>query len=154
GHMYLTDEDTLGPDPLARRYDFSKDPHAWALSQMELVKNLRASLLDKYVKNGDSWEKARKGYQKTLNKQRQMVDVMGSWVGGTFVNRVKKGAANPGDPLVPVPPEKQREAVEFIIDNAFHDDAYGITPELVTKLSVEKWGGSGDRVLGAFATQS
>ena len=140
GHMYLTDEDTMGPDPLARRYDFSSDPHQWALSQIALVKNLRSTLLEKYVKNGDSWEKARKGYQKTLNKQRQMIDVMGSWVGGTHVNRVRKGDANTGDPLVPVAVNKQRDAMKFIMDNAFLDDAYGITPELVNKLSVEKWG--------------
>ncbi|MFO0828151.1 MAG: zinc-dependent metalloprotease [Phycisphaerales bacterium] len=140
GHMYLTDEDTMGPDPLARRYDFSKDPHQWAVAQMALVKNLRASLLEKYVKNGDSWEKARKGYQKTLNKQRQMIDVMGSWVGGTHVTRVKKGDANMGDPLVPVDPQRQRAALQFMMENAFRDDAYGITPELVNKLSVEKWG--------------
>lgn len=139
-HAYLTDEDTGGPDPLARRYDFSKDPVQWAKAQMQLVTILRANLLEKYVKNGDPWEKARKGYQKTLNKQRQMLDVMASWVGGTHVNRVKKGDANTGDPLVPVDPKKQREALSFILENAFRDSSYGITPELVNKMSVEKWG--------------
>ena len=29
-HAYLTDEDTGGPDPLAKRYDFSKDPLDYA----------------------------------------------------------------------------------------------------------------------------
>lgn len=149
GHMYLTDEDTMGPDPLARRYDFSKDPISWAKSQMELVRTLRANLLEKYVKNGDSWEKARKGYQKTLNKQRQMIDVLASWVGGTHVNRVKKGDANTGDPLVPVDVAKQREALAFILENAFRDEAYGLTPELINKLTVEKWGD-----MEAFMSQS
>lgn len=145
GHAYLTDEDTIGPDPLARRYDFSADPYKWALSQMELVKNIRANLLDKYVKDGDSWEKARRGYQKTLNRQRQMIDVMGAWVGGTYVNRVKKGDPNTGDPLVPVEASKQREAITFIFENAFRDEAFGLSPELVNKLTVEKWfsGGPG-----------
>jgi hypothetical protein len=149
GHAYLTDEDTGGPDPLARRYDFSADPHQWARSQMELVKNMRANLLDKYVKDGDSWEKARRGYQKTLNRQRQMIDVMGAWVGGTHVNRVKKGDPNTGDPLVPVAASKQREAITFIFENAFRDDAYGITPELVNKLTVEKWFSGGPGAMAA-----
>ncbi|HIN09107.1 MAG TPA: hypothetical protein EYM64_00855, partial [Phycisphaerales bacterium] len=29
-NAYLTDEDTSGPDPLAKRYDFSKDPLTYA----------------------------------------------------------------------------------------------------------------------------
>ena len=68
-----------------------------------------------------------------------MIDVAAGWVGGTHVNRVKKGDPNTGDPLVPVAVEKQREALAFVMANAFRDDAYGITPELVTKLTVEKW---------------
>jgi len=138
-HAYLTDEDTAGPDPLARRYDFGKDPLTWAENQMVMVKAQRANLLTNFVKDGDSWSKARRGYLKTLGRQRQLIDVAASWVGGTHVNRVKKGDPNTGDPLVPVAVDKQREALAFVISNAFRDDAYGITPELVTKLTVEKW---------------
>ncbi|MDZ4755589.1 MAG: zinc-dependent metalloprotease [Phycisphaerae bacterium] len=143
GHMYLTDEDTGGPDPLARRYDFSKDPHEWANASIELCNKLRGNLLEKYVKDGDSWERVRKGYQKTLNKQRQMIDMMGGWVGGTHVNRVKKGDANTGDPLVPCDPAMQRAALKFVIEHAFRDEAYGLSPDLVNKMSLEKWGGPG-----------
>lgn len=139
GHAYLTDEDTGGPDPLARRYDFAKDPLDFAQAEMELVRQLRAAILEKYVKQGDSWERARKGYLKTLNKQRKSIDMMAPWVGGTHVNRVKKGDANTGDPLVPVAVEQQRAALKFIIETAFRDEAYGLTPELVNKMTVEKW---------------
>ncbi len=138
-HAYLTDEDTSGPDPLGRRYDFGKDPLRWAENQMLMVQAQRARLLDEYVKDGDSWAKARRGYLKTLGEQRQMIDVAASWVGGTHVNRVKKGDPNTGDPLVPVAVEKQREALAFVMANAFEDDAYGLNPELVNKLTVEKW---------------
>lgn len=138
-HAYLTDEDTGGPDPLARRYDFGKDPLTWAANQMEMVRAQRARLLDQYVKDGDSWAKARRGYLRTLGEQRQMIDTAAAWVGGTHVNRVKKGDPNAGDPLVPVAVEKQREALAFVLANAFRDDAFGITPELVNKLTVEKW---------------
>jgi hypothetical protein len=138
-HAYLTDEDTSGPDPLGRRYDFGKDPLRWAENQMLMVQAQRARLLDAYVKDGESWSKARRGYLKTLGEQRQMIDIAASWVGGTHVNRVKKGDPNTGDPLVPVAVEKQREALGFVMANAFVDEAYGLTPELVNKLTVEKW---------------
>ena len=139
GNAYLTDEDTGGPDPLARRYDFAKDPLDFAKSEIELIKQLRAAILEKYVKTGDSWERARKGYLKTLNKQRKAIDMMAPWIGGTHVNRVKKGDANTGDPLVPVAVEQQRAALAFIIESAFRDEAYGLTPELVNKMTIEKW---------------
>ena len=139
GNAYLTDEDTGGPDPLARRYDFAKDPLDFAKSEVELIKQLRAVILEKYVKTGDSWERARKGYLKTLNKQRKAIDMMAPWVGGTHVNRVKKGDANTGDPLVPVAVEQQRAALAFIVETAFRDEAYGLTPDLVNKMTIEKW---------------
>ncbi|MBI1304029.1 MAG: DUF5117 domain-containing protein [Phycisphaera sp.] len=145
GHAYLTDEDTGGPDPLARRYDFSKDPLDFAQAEMKLVGMLRAAILDKYVKDGDSWERARRGYLKTLRKQRSSIDMMAPWIGGTYVSRAKKGDPNTGDPLVPVEVEKQRAALKFIIETAFRDEAYGLSPELVNKMTVEKWmdGGRG-----------
>ena len=139
GHAYLTDEDTGGPDPLARRYDFSKDPLDFAKAEIKLVAMLRAAILEKYVKDGDSWERARRGYVKTLSKQRRTIDMMAPWVGGTYVSRAKKGDPNTGDPLVPVEVEKQRAALQFVIETAFRDEAYGLTPELVNKMTVEKW---------------
>jgi hypothetical protein len=65
--------------------------------------------------------------------------MMAAWIGGTYVTRVKKGDANTGDPLVPVEVEKQRAALTFCIENAFRDDAYGLSPELVNKMTLEKW---------------
>ena len=57
---YATDEDTGGPDPLARRYDFSKNPLDYAKAQLDLVQYHRGRLLEKFVKSGDSWSKARR----------------------------------------------------------------------------------------------
>jgi hypothetical protein len=56
---YGTDEDTGGPDPLARRYDFAADPLAFAKSRMELVSLSRARILDKFVKPGQPWARSR-----------------------------------------------------------------------------------------------
>ena len=150
-HIYLTDDDTSGPDPLARRYDFSKNPIDYARSQMALVRDLRERLLSEYVKDGDSWERARKGYLITLRKQRQMIDMMANWVGGTHVARVKKGDPNTGDPLVPVDPDRQREALQFMLDSAFEDDAYALSPELLSKMTLERWGRGAGGMSGSSA---
>jgi len=137
--LFATDEDTDGPDPLARRYDFGKDPLTYAKAQAELARTHRGKLLEKFVKDGDSWAKAREGYELTLALQFRSVDTMANWVGGTFVNRDKKGDKDARPPLVPVPAADQRGALAFVIENSFQDDAYGLTPELVRHLTVDKW---------------
>jgi hypothetical protein len=136
---FATDEDTWGPDPLARRYDLSADPLDYAENQMRLVRQLREQILDNFVKDGDSWARARRGYNITLGQHVNSVSMMANWLGGTFQSRAKKG--DPGDlaPLTPVPAEQQRAALNFVINNTFYDDAYGLTPDLLSKMTVDKW---------------
>lgn len=164
--VYATDEDTWGSDPLARRYDLGSDPLEFANSRMRLTKQQRADIISKFVKDGDSWSKARRGYGITLGTQTQMLSMMANWVGGSFIHRDKKGDPNGRDPVVPVPAERQRAALKFVIDNAFYDEAFGLTPELLTKMSLDKWldGGGGisgiedvpypvhDRIIGVQAS--
>ena len=137
--QYATDEDTSGPDPLARRYDFSSDPLDYANEQMKLIKLYRSRILDKFVKEGQSWSKARRGYELTLGKQTSAINMMANWIGGSFVYRDKKG--DPGDrkPIEVVPAEQQRAALQFVIDTAFDDAAFGLTPELLARMSIDKW---------------
>ena len=143
--QYATDEDTSGPDPLARRYDFAADPLSYATEQMKLVELYRGRLLEEFVKDGESWAKARRGYELTLGLQMRSVSMMANWIGGAFVHRDKKG--DPGDraPIKVVPAEQQRAALKFVIDETFQDDAYGLTPELLEHLSVDKWLDTGAR---------
>ncbi len=137
--QYATDEDTNGPDPYARRYDFAKDPLAHASEQMKLVKLYRGRLLDKFVKDGDSWAKARRGYELTLGLQMRSVSMMANWVGGAFVNRDKKGDPGNRVPVEVVPAKDQRDALQFVIETTFRDAAYGLTPEILERLGVDKW---------------
>lgn len=140
---YATDEDTSGPDPLARRYDLSADPLEYGESTMRLVKKLRGNLLEDYVEDGDSWAKARRGYSVTLSQQVRSLSMMANWIGGAHVYRDKKGDPNGRTPIDPVDAEIQRAALAFVIENAFNDEAFGLTPELLNHLTVDKWIGGG-----------
>ncbi|MEM8910990.1 MAG: zinc-dependent metalloprotease [Planctomycetota bacterium] len=137
--QYATDEDTSGPDPYARRYDFGKDPLTYANEQMKLVSLYRERLLEKFVKDGDSWAKARRGYELTLSLQMRTVSMMANWVGGAFVNRDKKG--DPGDrvPVQVVPASDQRDALQYVIDTVFEDESFGLTTEILERFGVDKW---------------
>ncbi|WP_164101569.1 zinc-dependent metalloprotease [Candidatus Laterigemmans baculatus] len=136
---YATDEDTGGPDPLARRYDFTKEPLDYAVEQMKLVEVYRARILDKFVKDGDSWAKARRGYELTLGLQMRAVSMMSGWVGGAFVHRDKKGDPGDRNPIEVVPAEQQRSALDFVMNTTFKDEAYGLRPELLARMSVDQW---------------
>jgi hypothetical protein len=136
---FATDEDTMGPDPLARRYDFSKNPLDYAQNQIRLIKKNREKILDKFVKDGQSWAKSRQGYELTFNMQMQSVGMMANWLGGAFVNRDKKGDKNGRAPIEPVPAAMQREALKFTIENTFEDAAFGLTPALLARMTKDKW---------------
>ena len=136
---FATDEDTGGPDPLARRYDFSKDPLDFAEEQIRLAKHHRERLLTTFIKDGDSWDRIRYGYELVLSLQTRSLSMMSNWVGGAFVNRDKKGDPNGRNPIVVVPVEQQRKALNFVTTNAFKDEAFGLTPELTTALGLDKW---------------
>jgi len=162
---FLTDEDVGGPDPLARQYDFSADPLDYATNQLRLVKYYRDRLLAKFVKDGESWSKARRGYNLTLNQQLQSINMMAAWVGGAHISRDRKGDPNGRAPIQVVPAATQRAALKFVTDNAFTDAAFGVTPEMLQYMTVDKWWDNGgqseimeeptwpihDRILGVQA---
>ena len=147
--QYATDEDTSGPDPLARRYDFSKNPLDYAKDQMRLVEHHRKNLLERHVEKGESWARARRGYELTLSVQFRAVGMMANWIGGVHVYRDKKGDKNGRAPLEVVSAKKQRDALQFVVENAFRDEAYGLTPEMLRYLTTDKWL-DGDHFFSAF----
>ena len=137
--QYATDEDTFGPDPFARRYDFSSDPLDYANNQMRIARHNRERIIDKLVKDGDSWSKTRRAYEMTLAMQTRSVSMMANWLGGAFVYRDKKGDKNGRLPIEVVPAKKQRDALNFVVENTFKDEAFGLTQDLLRRMTVDKW---------------
>ncbi|UCD76104.1 MAG: zinc-dependent metalloprotease [Phycisphaerales bacterium] len=140
---YATDEDSWGPDPRARTFDFGADPLNYADSQIALVNRLRGEILTRLVKKGDSWAKARRHYDYLLGRHFTALAIAGDFLGGANVNRDHKGDPGDRDPVTPTPVDQQRRALEFVIDHAFNDEAFGLTPELLAKMTVDKWWDAG-----------
>ncbi len=133
-NQYGTDQDTIGPDPLIRRYDFSSNPLDYAKNQGNLAKYHRERILDKFVKDGDSWSKARRGYEQTLTLQVRALNMMAAWIGGTHVRRDHKGDKGNRVPLEAVQAKVQRDALRWVVDSAFQDSSFGLTPELLQRM--------------------
>jgi len=162
---YATDEDTFGPDPTARRRDMGKDSLDFVEHEMRLIQDLRTKILDRAVEDGDSWEMARRAYQMLLYQHMRNLTTATKWVGGSYINRDRKGDSGDRDPVIVVEPEKQRRALAFAITNSFTEDAFGLTPELLSKMGLDKWWDEGmqsifadpawdvhDRILGVQAS--
>jgi hypothetical protein len=140
---FATDEDTWGPDPMARRFDFGKDPLDYAESQMRMVQDFRGQLLERSVEDGESWAKAREGYEILLGRHIGAVGIASNWIGGSHINRDLKGDPGDREPIENIPADKQRRALQFVIDNSFNDDAFGLSPELLRKMTLDKWWDNG-----------
>ncbi|MFG0328886.1 MAG: zinc-dependent metalloprotease [Phycisphaerales bacterium] len=146
GLQYATDEDAAGPDPLVRRFDLGKDPINYAHRQIAQIKRLRAELLDRAVKDGEAWHPARSFFSMLLYQQASASAMTARFIGGTYVHRDRKGDPNARPPQIPVEAAKQREALAFVLENAFKDDAFGLDPELLQYLATDKmnhWGNYG-----------
>jgi len=145
GHVFATDEDASGPDPLSRRFDMGKDPLKYAERQIKEAKRLRSEILDRAVKKGEAWYRARSFYNQLLYQQAGAVNSISRFIGGTYVNRDRKGDPNARPPLVPVEAERQRKALQFVINNSFFDESYDLDPDLLKYLATDKfnhWGNS------------
>lgn len=138
-HIFLSPYATIGPDPRAQTWDLGADPLEFAEQRLEIVRDLRGKIVDELVKDGDSWMRARQRYNSLLGVHIQAAVIAARWIGGSYTNWDHKG--DPGDrsPIEDVPAETQRRALKLVIDNAFYDDAFGLTPELVRMFGLQYW---------------
>ncbi len=142
---YSTDEDTFDADPSTRRFDWGKNPLDYADSQIRLVKQLRETILERMVKDGQSWGRARSGYEMLLNRQFASVGIAADWMSGTLNNRARKGDPGDRDPIEEIDPAIQRRALAIVLENTMRDDAWGLNSELLHKMTVEKYWDNGGR---------
>jgi len=137
--IYATDEDTSGPDPRARRFDHGQNPLNFAEAQLKLVQYLRGKILTDMVDDGESWSKARRAYEMSLGKQAQAIAIASNWIGGSYLSRNKKGDPGEVDPIRPIEADLQRRALTMVIDSSMPDEAYSLSPELLRKMTLDKW---------------
>ncbi|MEM1185535.1 MAG: zinc-dependent metalloprotease [Planctomycetota bacterium] len=138
-HAFLSDEGSMSPDPLAKVFDFGKDPLTHAKNRIQFADKWRDAIEGKIVEDNESWQKAREAYGRALSTKFSAAMGAAHWVGGAHVNNYRKGDPGATDPIVPADMDTQRKALAFVLEQTFRDEAYGITPELLAKLGVDSW---------------
>ncbi len=137
---YGTDED-LGADidPYVNQRDMGDDPLAFSKQRTEIMRGFWGSLIEKLTKPGEGYQKSRTAFLYTLRDIQRAQYFAARYVGGFSVNRNHRGDAGERPALEIVPAAKQREALEFIGETALSGGAYSFDPEMLSRLTPDRW---------------
>ncbi|MCC7387256.1 MAG: zinc-dependent metalloprotease [Phycisphaerales bacterium] len=137
--IYLSQmEMSSGSDPRNMTWDNGADNLDFCESRIGLVNELRAKLIGDIVDDGESWAHVRRRYGNLLGTQLQCLSIASRWIGGTFSNNDFKSEGGRAA-IEDVPAAQQRRALQLIIGNAFDEQAFGLTPDLVRHMGKEYW---------------
>lgn len=140
GHLFIPQSEiTFASDPRNVTWDNGADNMNFARSRLSLVQKLRAELISDIVDDGESWSEARRRFNSFLNTHLQSISIAARYIGGSYITNARKGDPGAGAPITDISASRQREAMNFVIENSFEDKAFGITPELVRHLGKEYW---------------
>jgi hypothetical protein len=140
GLDYGTDEDTfLSADPNVNLFDLGEDVLGFAKGRMLAAEDLLKTVSARAIEDGEGHQRVRVAFTLLLAQYADSAYLMSKYVGGEHANRDHRSDPKGRDPLVPVDPAKQREALKFLQDHVFTDRPFDFPPELLRKLAVERW---------------
>ena len=138
---YGTDEDvmgwTTGIDPSCNRWDLGTDPIAFYRDRLALSKELWSRVESKFEKEGARYQKLSRVFGHGFGAFYGAGETVTKYIGGIYNYRDHVGDGRM--PLVPVPAEKQREALQFLTEHIFGPQAFEFDPKLLNKLAPERW---------------
>ena len=140
---YGTDEDAIfgprGIDPRAARWDLRDDPIAHFRDQVGLAQELWARVEDKFERKGERYQTLRRVFGWGFRPYWMGAATVSRYIGGIHHHRDHVGDPGGRIPLQPVAPERQREALDFLVEHLFGPGAFGWRPQLLNKLAPERW---------------
>lgn len=140
---YGTDEDSYGGpfavDPQTVTWDLGSDPLAYARERASIVSRVKPQLEQRLISEGEGYQQLRGAYAGLLFERIRSVSPAVRVVGGLYLARDHKGDPDARLPFTPVPADTQREAVSFLVEHAFAEDAWIVEPEIMNKLAPNRW---------------
>jgi len=139
GHDYATDEDTMFHDPLTNRWDIGADPLAYARDRVALMRRVRKDLVARAVDKGERYHRLRRAMDMQFWEANNATRLAVRYVGGEYIHRDHRDDPDARPPLVPVPADKQREAVRWVCEELLSGRYFDFEPELLQKLAPDFW---------------
>jgi len=144
GHEYSADEDTYPADALDPRtniWDLGNDPLAFAKDRSSYIESVwkNPKFEERIVGPQGEFPVMRRCMDLLLFQDARALGLAIKYVGGQYMSRAHRGQPGAGDPLVPVPAARQREALDFISQHAFAVDAFVLPPTMLNRMSQDQW---------------
>ena len=142
-HLYGSDEDTgFGPfalDPTITAWDLGADPLAWARRELRVIDVALDSADARLIGPGDSYAKLRSGVSELLFQKWFTLLVVQKQIAGSYTSRDHKGDPGERPAFQVVAGDRQREALQILLDEGFAENAFSLSPDLLNKLAPERW---------------
>jgi len=143
-YQYGTDEDALGfttrgIDPSCTYWDLGKDSFLFYTSRVEMARELWKDLPKNFEEDGERYTKFRLVFGQGLTEFALASLNISKFIGGIYNYRDHIGDPNGRIPFEVIAADKQREALDFLIDNIFSEDAFQFSPDLLNKLASERF---------------
>ncbi|HEX7862863.1 MAG TPA: zinc-dependent metalloprotease [Verrucomicrobiae bacterium] len=141
---YSTDEDALGTysaaalDPLVNQFDQSSDPIRYFENRIQIINELWESIEKKLVRDGEGYQILRRAVMRSLGEYYRGLLTASKFIGGLYHYRDHVGDKDGRSPFAPIPAAKQKEALEFMRQYCFSEEAFELSPELYNKLAPER----------------
>src|SRR5204863_8535558 len=147
GLQYASDEDVRGTragvsidsDPQSNQFDLGSDPLEYVQQRAELIASLWPTVVDRVVKDGEGYQKARQAFGVLLGNYGRAMHYAARYIGGVSVNRSHKGDEKAADPFIVTEPEKQRAALTLLEKQVFSDKPFAFPPDLYNHLVATRW---------------
>lgn len=135
GHIYLTDEDADGLNPLAVRWDLSNEPLKYASMADEAALKLKNYALNFATSPGEPYTRRNALILKSLRAKYNNASDLTRLIGGVEFRRQFKGDLGEKPTLKPVSAELQRQAMKMIVSSALMSDSVDLPQSVLYGLS-------------------
>ncbi len=135
GHLYLTDEDADGVNPLAVRFDGAKDSVNFAAKEMQGLRKLRGYAIRSMTKPGQSYALRNRIVLNTLVRGFTQARDAVRYVGGVEYRRNHRLDLGEMPTLRPVEAKLQRQAASLIVRECLSVNSVDLPDDVLVSLS-------------------
>lgn len=130
-----------GIDPRVMIGDMSSDPVAYGVERIKLIRELQDGIVEKFgTREGQSYQELRNAYMTMMGQYNTKANIMTRQIGGVYRDRAFIGQEGATKPFIPVPAEKQKEAMSYLSDYLFAPNAFNSSHEVYSYLQVQRRG--------------
>ncbi|MCK6619322.1 MAG: zinc-dependent metalloprotease [Calditrichaceae bacterium] len=141
---YGTDEDAFGLsprsiDPTCNLWDMGSDPLGYYRLRLNLAQELWRNLAKEFDIEGERYNKLRQAFNQGLIEYALAGQTAGKYLGGIYNYRDHIGDPGGRPPFEIVKAEKQREALQFLVEKFFSPNSFDFDPDLLNRLATDRY---------------